>query len=132
MRRLVLATALAWLPCVARAEEPEPAPAPAPTLATDEEAAAAIAKFKAAFKGNDVDRKTMALFALAKTQHPLVVAELGKALTNRNETVRTAAAMAFQDLPTFPGLVGMRLVASLDAVQRGASRGDRSRRLNTG
>jgi hypothetical protein len=120
MRRLVLVTALASAPfvaAVARAEEPMPAPAPAPApkIASDEEAAAAIAKFKAAFKGNDADRKTMALFALAKTQHPLVVAELGKALANRNETVRTAAAMAFQDLTALPGLAGERLVASLEA-----------------
>jgi hypothetical protein len=116
MRRLALVLAL--VPAsVCLAQDPvAPPPAPAagakPKVASDEEAKAALDKFKGAFRGNDVAKKATALFALAKVQHPDVVAELGKHLTHRNADVKTVAAMAFADLTALPGIAGPRLVAA--------------------
>jgi hypothetical protein len=113
-----LALVLALLPAaVGFAEDPKPAPAGAepaalPKIASDEEAKAAIERFKASFKGNDVAKKGTALFALAKVQHPDVSTELGKHLTNRNVELKAATAMAFADQTALPAIAGPKLVAA--------------------
>jgi hypothetical protein len=122
MRRigLVLCAAVG-LAVVGRAGAEEAKPAaeaekkPRPPLASDEEAKAALERFKASFKGNDVDRKAAALFAVAKVQHPDVVAELGKHLAHRSLDLRTVAAMAMADQRALPGLAGPRLVTAMAA-----------------
>jgi hypothetical protein len=118
MRRLVpfAAVLLAAMP-VAWAEDPKPAPPgaapvaePPAKLATDEEAKAALERFKASYKGKN---KGGALLALGKVNHPDVIAELGKHLTHRDPDLRTAAVHAFADLTALPGIAGPRLLAAI-------------------
>jgi hypothetical protein len=116
VRPWLLALALAPV-SPAFAEDPaKPAPAPAvPGMATNEDAKAALVAFRAAFKGNDVDRKAQAVFDLAKVQHPAIVAEIGKLLSNRDLDVKTVAAMALGDVKALPALAGARLTATFEA-----------------
>lgn len=100
----------------ARADDPaKPAPAPLPAVASNADAKAAITAFKASFKGSDIDKKAQAVFDLAKVQHPTVVAEISKLLTNRNLDIKAVAAMALGDQRALPAAAGERIDASLEA-----------------
>jgi hypothetical protein len=108
---------------VAAAEDAKPAPGAAPTpavkpppkVATTEEAKAAIAKFKDAFKAKDVDAKLDAIDTLAKVNHPDVVDELAKLLGHRNPEVKAVAAQDLGWQRALPALAGKRLVPVLEA-----------------
>ena len=89
----------------ARAEESAKAaaPKPIPPLATTVDAKAAIAAFKAEFKGKDVAKKADAVDALGAVNHPFVVDELVKVTRHKDPELRAAA---YQNLERQRGGVG--------------------------
>ncbi len=121
---LLAAACLACAPLRARADEPKP-PAPGgavppaasavpPAIATNVQAKEAIAAFKEAFKAKDVEAKCDAIDALAKVQHPDVVAELAKLLTHKHPEIRATATQDMGFQKALPAIAGARLLATLE------------------
>ena len=65
-----------------------------PVVVSGEEAAEALAEFKSAFKGKDVEAKQNAIYDLHDVPHPLVLKELAKLLRNKDPRIRNVAALA--------------------------------------
>jgi hypothetical protein len=104
-------------PAPPAAGKPAETPKPPPKVATNEEAKAAIARFKDEFKAKEVDEKLDAIDALAKTNHPDVVEELGRLLSHRNAEVRSVAAQDLALQRALPTLAGRRLATVLDQAK---------------
>jgi hypothetical protein len=100
----------------ARAEEPakEVAPKPVPPLATTAEAKAAIAAFKAEFKGKDVAKKADAVDALGAVNHPFVVDELVKVTKHKDPELRAAAYQNLERQRAIPDVAGKAVMSGLD------------------
>lgn len=92
---------------------------PAPVLASDADAAEALATFKKAFrarglKGDEkLAEQAVALRAVAKVQHPKVVDALAKVARNRDADLRTAAVLRLGDQRALPGSAGQAVVDAL-------------------
>jgi hypothetical protein len=112
---LVLVPALSLATAVARAEEPKPAVELPKELATNEDAKAAVAKFREEFKGRDVEKKADAIDGLAKVQHPDVVAELAKLLNHRDKELRAVATQDLANMTAIPAIAGAKLAATIEA-----------------
>lgn len=99
-----------------RAEEPakEVAPKPVPPLATTAEAKAAIAAFKAEFKGKDVAKKADAVDALGAVNHPFVVDELVKVTKHKDPELRAAAYQNLERQRAIPDVAGKAVMSGLD------------------
>lgn len=99
-----------------RAEEPaqEVAPKPVPPLATTAEAKAAIAAFKAEFKGKDVAKKADAVDALGAVNHPFVVEELVKVTKHKDPELRAAAYQNLERQRAIPDVAGKAVMSGLD------------------
>lgn len=130
LRSALLALSLVLTPVAAHADGAAPgagaapaAPAAAPKLASDEEAAAAIAVFKEAWKAKGLkgDERLMqrdfALSQLAKVQHPLVVAELGEVAKSGDTDLKIFALVYLGEQKASPALAGQHAAA---AVQKHA------------
>jgi hypothetical protein len=114
---IVLASVLLWLAAPAvRAEEPakEEAPKPVPPLATTAEAKAAIAAFKAEFKGKDVAKKADAVDALGAVNHPFVVDELIKVTKHKDPELRAAAYQNLERQRAIPDVAGKAAMSGID------------------
>lgn len=100
----------------ARAEEPakEAAPKPVPPLATTAEAKAAIATFKAEFKGKDVAKKADAVDVLGPVNHPFVVDELVKVTKHKDPELRAAAYQNLERQRAIPDVAGKAVMSGLD------------------
>jgi hypothetical protein len=83
-------------------------------VASTEDAKAAVARFKEAFKGK-VEEKADAIDGLAKVQHPLVVAELGKLLNHREKELRAVATQDMAYQTSIPAIAGARLASTIEA-----------------
>lgn len=107
---------LGFLPAgVSSADDPpKPAP-PAPKVAANEEARAAISRFKEEFRTKDVEAKLDAIDGLSKTNHPDVVEELGKLLVHRNRDVRSTAVQGLARQKALPALAGKKAATSIEA-----------------
>lgn len=119
MRLAPSAAVLAFLALAvpaARAEEPgkEVAPKPVPPLATTPEAKAAIAAFKAEFKGKDVGKKADAVDALGAVNHPFVVDELVKITKHKDPELRAAAYQNLERQRAIPDVAGKAVMSGLD------------------
>ncbi len=119
MRLAPPAVVLAFLALAApsaRAEEPakEVAPKPVPPLATTAEAKAAIAAFKAEFKGKDVAKKADAVDALGAVNHPFVVDELVKVTKHKDPELRAAAYQNLERQRAIPDVAGKAVMSGLD------------------
>lgn len=128
LRRLPLLAALAaagaWT-SPARAEDPAPAAAPAPApapagpRASDEDAAAAVAKFRedwkaTGLKGDDkLMQRDFALTQLARVPHPLVVVELGDVARTGDEDLRPIAVAYLGLQKGTPALAGEQVLAAM-------------------
>ena len=102
------------------AEEKEEAKEPElPPLASDEEAAEALKKFKVDFKARGLKgdeklaKQDWAMSELAKCQHEKVVKALAKVTKNRNEDLRTAAVLQLGTMISVPGPAGKAVVDSM-------------------
>lgn len=118
-RSTLLALALVAVPAAAPAfaDDPKPVPvvpAEAPKVVSNDEAKAAIAKFKEQFKGKDVALKADVIDSLAKVQHPDVIAELARLLGQKNAELRAVAAQDLGGQKALPALAGSRLAASIE------------------
>lgn len=121
---LLAAACLVGAPVRARADEPKPpapggavppaAPVVPPAIATNAQAKEAIAAFKEGFKAKDVEAKCDAIDALAKVQHPDVVAELAKLLTHKHPEIRATATQDMGFQKALPAIAGARLLATLE------------------
>ena len=100
----------------ARAEEPAKAaaPKPIPPLATTVDAKAAIAAFKAEFKGKDVAKKADAVDALGAVNHPFVVDELVKVTRHKDPELRAAAYQNLERQRAIPDVAGKAVLSGLD------------------
>ncbi len=119
--RTPLALALAssfFLTSVALAGDPAPA-APAAkkaVMATPEEAADALAKFKEEYKakglkGDDrLSQKDFALANLAKVQHPKVVEAIADVSRDPDATLRMLGTIYLGDQKLLPGMAGQKVV----------------------
>ena len=119
MRRALILAVLAAAPLAAaplRAEEPakEAPPKPVPPLATTVDAKAAIAKFKAEFKGKDVAKKADAVDALGDVNHPFVVDELVKVSRHKDPELRAAAFQNLERQRAIPDVAGKAVLSGLD------------------
>lgn len=100
----------------ARAEESAKAaaPKPIPPLATTVDAKAAIAAFKAEFKGKDVAKKADAVDALGAVNHPFVVDELVKVTRHKDPELRAAAYQNLERQRAIPDVAGKAVMSGLD------------------
>lgn len=100
----------------ARAEESAKAaaPKPIPPLATTVDAKAAIAAFKAEFKGKDVAKKADAVDALGAVNHPFVVDELVKVTRHKDPELRAAAYQNLERQRAIPDVAGKAVLSGLD------------------
>jgi uncharacterized membrane protein YgcG len=106
-------------PPAAPAPAPAPAAKPAPTIASDEEAAAAIAAYKEAWKakglkGDDkLSQRDWALDELSKVQHPLVAAELGDVARAGEGDLKLIAVIYLARQKALPGVAGEQVLQSM-------------------
>jgi hypothetical protein len=133
MSCLAAILAVASLAIVVRSVSAEPPPAatpaaaPTPTVATAEQAAAALAKFKEDYKakglkGDDkLSQKDFALAALAKVQHPTVVDALAQVSRESDETLRMLGVIYLADQAALPGAAGTKVVAAIKAAGNDAA-----------
>jgi hypothetical protein len=123
IRMLTLFAAL-WAAQSAVANDPPPAPS-RPALASDAEAAEALATFREEFKArglrgeDELSQKDWAMSRLASVQHASVVDALAKASRDRHETVRTLAVIYLGEQRALPALAG-------DAVVKAMERNDKN------
>ena len=104
----------------ARAEDPKPAVKPAPVVASDEEATAAVEKFKTDFKakglqGEDkTSQRDFAMAQMSKVQHRLVVEQLAGVTRNPDATLKTLAVIYLGDQRAVPGAAGAAVAAAME------------------
>jgi hypothetical protein len=78
-------------------------------------ARSAIARFKREYRSKDTDRRCNALLELSRTQHPTVVAEMGKVLLkDRDAEVRDACAIVLGEMTDVPEEAGEAIRDVLD------------------
>ena len=123
MRRLSWTLAILLAPVIvfgraASAEDPKPE-VKAPTIATDEEAAAALEKFKEEWKakglkGDDrISQRDFAMGNLAKVQHKDVVEALARVTSDPDATLRTLAVIYLGEQKACPGSSGAKVAGAL-------------------
>jgi hypothetical protein len=99
---------------VVRGDDPKPTPKPIPPIATTAEAKDAIAIFKAAFKGKDVEAKADAIDALGKVNHPFVVDELIKLVHHKDAEIVAAAYQNLAAQRAIPDVAGKAALSTVD------------------
>lgn len=105
----------------ARAEEGRVDPDPRGIVASDAEAAEALALFKRQFRARGLSpdeklsQRDYAMRILIQTQHPDVVNELGKIARKRDASVSTLAIIYLGDMSALPGPAGRKV---LDAMKK--------------
>jgi hypothetical protein len=113
---------------VARGEDPKPAgappadakPAAPPALASDADAAAAVAAFKEEFKAKGLKgedktaQRDWAMSKISKIQHAQVVEELADVVRGGDEKLRRIAVLYLGDQKALPGSAGRVASAALE------------------
>jgi hypothetical protein len=98
---------------------PAPAASPTPTVASDEQAAAALATFKEAWKAKGlkgdekVSQRDWALDELSNLQHPLIAAELGDVARGGDGDLRLIAVIYLAKQKALPGVAGEQVLQAL-------------------
>ena len=117
---VALLVALSAVAPSARAEEPKAAPTakPVPPLAGTVDAKAAIAKFKAEFKGKDVAKKADAVDTLGDVNHPFVVDELIKVTKHKDPELRAAAFQNLERQRAIPDVAGRAVLSGVDVKSK--------------
>lgn len=116
---LLMLGLLLGAPALADEQQDKDKEEPRPPLASDEEAAEALATFKVAFKAKGlkgdekIAEQDYAMRELAQVQHPKVVDALVKATKNRNVDVRTGAVLQLGKLRGLPAYAGRAVVEAI-------------------
>ncbi len=82
------------------------------------DAKAAIAAFKAEFKGKDVAKKADAVDALGDVNHPFVVDELVKVTKHKDPELRAAAFQNLERQRAIPDVAGKAVLSGLDVKSK--------------